>query len=203
VTRHHIVPATARDVGTLTEVIAEAFHGLAPSRWLIPSPVTRRQVFPGYFRLIVRHAMATGVVHTNAARTATALWLPVGESGPTAPAGYGAKLAEVTGPHAERFAAFDAALERHHPAGRAHHHLAILAVHPGQQRQGTGTALLAAYHTLLDDAGMPAYLEASGPGTRALYLRHGYRDHGEPIRLPGGPLMFPMWRWPAGALSGR
>ena len=29
---------------------------------------------------------------------------------------------------------------------------------------------------------------------RGLYLRHGYEDHGEPIRLPDGPEMYPMWR---------
>jgi hypothetical protein len=37
-------------------------------------------------------------------------------------------------PWTERFLAFDEALDRHHPAGLPHHHLAILAVRPGRQR---------------------------------------------------------------------
>jgi len=60
--------------------------------------------------------------------------------------------------------------------------------------QGIGTALLHAGHSTLDDEGVAAYLEASSPRSRLLYLAHGYTDHGPPIQLPGGPPMHPMWR---------
>lgn len=69
-----------------------------------------------------------------------------------------------------------------------------MAVRPDWQGTGTGTALLEAHHRILDAAGLPAYLEASGPDTRQVYLRRGYADHGRPIRLPDGPLMYPMLR---------
>ena len=139
--------------------------------------------------------MASGVVHTTPGRTAAALWLPVGQDGPGQPPGYGDRLAAATRPWTGQFLAFDAALERHHPAGVAHHHLAILAVRPDIQGQGIGTALLRAYHAMLDhDGGTPAYLEASDLRTRQLYLAHGYTGHGPPIHLPGGPRMYPMWR---------
>jgi GNAT superfamily N-acetyltransferase len=69
-----------------------------------------------------------------------------------------------------------------------------LAVHPHHQRQGLGSALLRAHHATLDQAGLPAYLEASGTRGRALSLRHGYTDTGRPVQLPGGPAMYPMWR---------
>ena len=91
---------------------------------------------------------------------------------------------------------FDAALDQHHPAG-------IPAPPPGAARrparsqgQGTGTALLDAYHQILDHTGTPAYLEAADLRTRGVYLRRGYADHGRPIRLPDGPLMYPMMREP-------
>jgi GNAT superfamily N-acetyltransferase len=76
-------------------------------------------------------------------------------------------------------------------------HLAILAVRPGWQGQGTGTVLLGSYHQALDRDRTPAYLEASDLRTRRLYLRHGYADHGPPIELLGGPLMYPIWRQPS------
>ena len=101
-----------------------------------------------------------------------------------------------TSPYTDRFRGFDKALERHHPAGTPHHHLAILAVRPDRQGQGIGTALLHAHHATLDHAGMSAYLEASDLRTRRLYLAHGYTDHGPPIHLAGGPLMHPLWRNP-------
>ena len=87
-------------------------------------------------------------------------------------------------------------LDRHHPAGTFHHHLAILAVRPDRQGQGIGTALLHAHHAVLEDQGIPAYLEASDERTRRLYLAHGYTDRGSPIELADGVRMYPMWREP-------
>jgi GNAT superfamily N-acetyltransferase len=202
-----VVRAGAADLDILSQVIAEAFHDLAPTRWLIDDPAARREIFPGYFRILAEHALAAGVIHTTPGRTAAALWIPVSADGPAPPLDYGARLAAATSPWTGRFLAFDAALDRHHPIGVPHHHLAILAVSPQRQGQGTGTALLRAYHQFLDhDAGVPAYLEASDLRTRQIYLRYGgYTDHGPPIQLPGdGPLMYPLWREcrPAAATAG-
>ncbi len=190
----NVVPAGAADLDTLSQVIAGAFHDLAPSRWLIEDPAARREIFPGYFRIYVEHAMASGVVHTTPDRTAAALWIPVGEDGPAQPLDYDARLAVATRPWTGRFLAFDAALDQHHPAGISHHHLAMLAVSPQRQGQGTGTALLHAYHAMLEKADVPSYLEASDLRTRQFYLRNGYTDHGRPIHLPDGPLMYPLVR---------
>lgn len=190
-----IVTAGEADLDVIGQVIAEAFHDLPPSRWLIPDDAARRAVFPGYFRLLAAWALQAGVVQTTIGRTAAALWIPVGAAGLEEPADYAGRLAAVTGPWAGRFAAFDAALAARHPVGVAHHHLAILAVRPDRQGQGTGAALLRSYHRELDrDPATPAYLEAAGEHTRRVYLHRGYADHGPPIRLPDGPQMFPMWR---------
>jgi hypothetical protein len=123
--------ADETDVDALSQVIAEAFFDLPPSRWLVEDPAARRAIFPAYFRLYVEHAMAAGLVHTTPDRDAVALWLPAGPGAPGPPDGYSARLAALTGPLAGRFEAFDAALEAHHPAadgrgtpGRRHPHLA-------------------------------------------------------------------------------
>ena len=103
-------------------------------------------------------------------------------------------LAALTGPHLGNFLAFDEQLDRHHPAGTFHEHL---AVRPDRQHQGIGTALLTAHHAALDSQGIPAYLEASDERTRRLYPAHGYVLRPDaPIRLPDGPEMWPMWREP-------
>jgi GNAT superfamily N-acetyltransferase len=192
-----VTTASPADASTLSQVIADAFHDLPPARWLIPADASRRTVFPGYFRILVDHALATGTVYTIPARLAAALWLPVGTDAPGQPgADYPARMTEATGPYAPRFTAFDTALDTHHPTGTPHHYLAILAVHPAVQGQGIGTALLHAHHTLLDRDGTPAYLEASAPRTCAFYTRHGYLPQpNAPFYLPGnGPPLFPMWR---------
>ena len=181
--------------GALSQVIADAFGDLPQSQWLIPDPAARREILPGYFRILVEHALATGTVHTTADRSAAALWIPISAEGATQPRDYAARLAEVTGPWASRFTAFDATLERNHPASFAHHHLAILAVHPTRQGQGTGSALLRAYHQVLDQGlNLPAYLEAAHWRTRQLYRRHGYLPSGLFYLPDGGPPFFPMAR---------
>lgn len=195
-TARMVTDAGPADVDLLSQVIADAFCDLDVSQWLIPDPDARRRVFPAYWRIFVEHAMDTGHVHTTPDRTAVALWLPVAADGPRPPEHYGTRLEAATGPWAGRFAILDDAFEEHHLVGVPHSHLTVLAVRPERQRKGIGTALLQARHMVLDDSGIPAYLEASGSDTRDLYLRHGYVDTGGPIWLPDGPAMYPMIRAP-------
>ena len=193
-----IITAGPADLDTLSDVIAEAFCDLPPSQWLIPGRDARRQVFPACFRIHLDHALASGIICTTPHRDAAALWIPVIGDPPAPAPGYASRLHAAATRWTSRFIAFDTALEHHHPAGSPHHHLAILAVRPGRQGHGTGTALLAHYHQVLDQAGLAAYLEASSERTRDLYLKHGYTPRPEgPFNLPdGGPPMWPLWREP-------
>lgn len=188
-----ITCAGAADLDKLATLITSAFLDLPPSRWLVDDEAERRRIFPGYFRLYLDHAYIHGQIHVTSGLDAVALWLP---SGKPPPDGYPGRLAAVTAPWTERFVQFDAELDARHPTEPQHQHLAILAVDPGRQDQGLGTALLMAHHRTLDHAGQPSYLEASSERSRELYLRHGYADHGPAITLPGGPPMYPMLRTP-------
>jgi hypothetical protein len=105
-----VIRAEARDVAVVSGVIAEAFAELAPSRWLIPRADWRREILPGYFRLLLEHALASGIVETTPGRTAAALWLPGGPGAAGPPEGYRERLAVVTDSWASRFAVFDATL---------------------------------------------------------------------------------------------
>lgn len=192
---HEIVTADDGDVEVLSQLIALSFRSLDPSVWLIPDTAERARLLPGYFQLIVADALARGHVDTTPDRTAVALWFPVGEDVPAGPSGYEAGLPGAVGPWLEQFRTFDKHLAARHPAGR-HDHLAILAVLPTRQRRGWGGELLAGHHKRLDwsDPPVAAYLEASDAQTRQFYLARGYADHGDPIRLPHGPAMYPMLR---------
>lgn len=204
---HPVEPADTGDAEALTYVIVDAFFGLEVSQWLVPVPRTRRPIFLDYFRIYVDHALAAGVVLTTPHRDAAALWLPVGADGPIGPPeGYQEQLAAITGEHLAQFEALDEQFDQHHPKGTPHEHLAILAVRPDRQRLGIGAALLNERHAILDRDGTPAYLEASDLAKRDIYLAHDYEDLGEPIQLPDGPSMYPMWREPQGgteAVGGR
>jgi GNAT superfamily N-acetyltransferase len=183
------------DVERIADVIAEAFHGLPPSRWLVPEADERAAILPRYFRLLLDHAVAHGEVQTVTGLAAAAVWFDETGGAAPEPAGYAARLDEICGRWADRFHVLDALLAAHRPA-RPHHHLAFLATQPGYQRGGLGTALLAHQHRHLDRYAIPAYLEAASGASRELYLRLGYADLGPAITLPGGPQLWPMWRRP-------
>lgn len=195
--QHQVVTAGEGDAGALSQVIAGAFHDLPQSGWLIPDPDARRLIFPGYFRLLTELAMTTGTVHTTTDHAGVALWSHVGSGVSSQPEDYAARLADVTGQWSSRFTTFDAVLGRHHPCGRSYDLLAILAVRPGRQGQGVGSALLRAYHQIIDRGeGTLAYLDAAGPRSRQLYRRHGYLPCGVFYLPEDGPAMYPMARPP-------
>lgn len=193
-----IVTPSDEDAKHVAGLIATAFDPLDAARWQIGDDNLRRALFPGMFMGYVEHALAEGSVEITADLSAAALWLV--ETGqekpaPLPPAGH---LATALGAWAENVHAFDLALHAVEPNGTPFEKLAILAVRPGRQGQGLGSALLAYHLAGLDRRLVPAYLEASNKGSRELYQRFGFEDLGGPIKLPGGVSMYPMWREPAG-----
>jgi hypothetical protein len=83
-------------------------------------------------------------------------------------------------------------------AGVPYRYLAILAVLPGRPGRGIGSVLLVAHHGTLDDAGEPGYAAAVSMRGRDFCLRHGCPHlPGGPLRVPHGPLIWPMRREPA------
>lgn len=185
----------AADTRWVAERIAEAFLVLPATRWLVPDEAKREAVFADNFEILVDHAMRHGLVFGTADRDAVAVWFPqVGDESP-APVDYDDRLAAACGEWTPRFQHLDELFAANHPHPD-HHHLALLAVRPGRQGQGLGTALLRHHHAWLDAHGVPGYLEASSEAGRDLYARHGYRLR-EVFRLPDGTPFYPMWREPA------
>ena len=94
-------------------------------------------------------------------------------------------------------------MEGRHPRRPPHWYLAIMGVDPQWQGRGIGSKLMRPALEVLDAEGMPAYLEASTPRSRALYERHGFAVTGE-FNLPsGGPTLWQMWRDPARGRAAR
>lgn len=192
-----IYRAVATSADWISRLIGKAFQPLQAACWLVPDPDRRARILPANFRIHVEHALLVGRVHVTADRSAAAVWFPRDSDQPLPePVNYQQRLAAACGEATERFRQLDELFDRHHPT-KPHHHLALLGVHPDRQRQGLGSALLRHYHAGLDAKGVAAYLEASSPESRDLYLRHGYEVMGGAFRLPDGTPMWPMWRPPA------
>jgi ribosomal protein S18 acetylase RimI-like enzyme len=171
-------------------IIADAFQHLDVAKWLVPDPEQRRSVVERNMLIWTTHAIKHGLISLTADETGVAVWFPTAEPVP-APDDYDEKLVGACGQWTDQFRRLDDTFEVHHPHGEPHHHLAFLAVRPGHQGEGIGTALLHYHHEMYPDVAM--YLEASSRTSRALYLRHGYLDRGR-FTLPDGPPLWAMWR---------
>ena len=83
-----------------------------------------------------------------------------------------------------------------HPE-ESHWYLAAVSVVPEARGRGLGQVLLAPVLDMLDDEGVPAYLESSNTRNVPFYERLGFETQHQ-IRLPdGGPVMTTMWRPPS------
>lgn len=194
-TTHRVRRAKDGEAQPLAAIIAAAFHDLDISAWLVPDPDRRARILPAHFALFTQHALTHGTVHTTDDYAGVAVWLP--SAAPDID-DFDTRNAAICGQHTANFDDLGACFTDNHPHDQAHHYLQLLAVAPKHQNRGLGSALMTPQHDHADAARMPAYLEAASPRCRELYLRHGYRDRGEPIRpRAGAPCLYPMWRDPA------
>lgn len=174
----------AADTGrsAVLAVLIEAFADDPLVRWLFPEPAERAHHLAAFHGPLVR----AGESYLAGRDEGAAVWLTVPEGsvegGPAVPSA--------------RLRAVGEALARRHPRHVAHLYLPCMGVVAARRGAGLGSALLR--HRLDRAAGLPAYLEASSPRSRALYLRHGFTDLGEPVRAADSPPLWPMWREPEG-----
>lgn len=183
--------AAPEDAPQVARLIATAFAPLAAVNWLLPEPSVRPQIMTADFLILVEHALKHGHVDVIDQSRAAAVWFDRTVEVPE-PEDYDRRLTGACGEWTDRFRVLDELFEENHPE-EPHHHLALLAVDPARQGGGLGSALLRHHHAALDGAGTAAYLEASSPASRDLYLRHGYELR-ETFALPDGTEFWPMWR---------
>ncbi|HEY2791423.1 MAG TPA: GNAT family N-acetyltransferase [Micromonosporaceae bacterium] len=187
--------AQAAEAERLGGLIADEFQHLPVAAELSPEPGPRRAAMSGQFAMLTAHGIAYGdvdVIDDAGEPVAVAVWLPPDEIPDIED--YDERLAAICGPLLGRFQELDGLMHDSHPAGPPHAYLAFLAVRQAYQNRGLGSRLLVAHHAALDEAGTPAYLEASSPRSRALYARHGFADYAPPYGLDGGEHFWPMWR---------
>ncbi|MFC4535397.1 GNAT family N-acetyltransferase [Sphaerisporangium dianthi] len=190
------------DPAAAGEIIAGAFSHDAISRWLIPPPEDPLPIQRRFFTMHAEHALDHGDIYginEDGRLAGVAVWFA--SPFPDIP-GQEERVASIAGEHAGRYGILGEQMDKLHPH-EPHHYLAFIALVGGRTGRGLGSLLLEEHHRVLDAQGIPAYLEASSEASRRLYVRHGYVDMPEPLRLPDGPVMYPMWRAPLPATGGR
>lgn len=175
--------AQGAEVATVVDVLTGAFTDDPLVGWLFPDPAERGRLQGRFYRYQVTAPGAEAYLTESS--TAASLWMATSSSG-----GEDVDLEATFGEAGARLGALGEALAPRHPE-EPHLYLVCMGVVSGRRGGGLGSALL---RDRLDRATVPAYLEASSPRSRALYLRHGFEDLGAPVQVADSPPLWPMWR---------
>ncbi|MET9700581.1 GNAT family N-acetyltransferase [Streptomyces sp. NPDC006529] len=186
-------PADRDEVAGLLDA---AFFDDPVSTWVFPDPEHRRAVHADFLGVFVDVALAEGRIDRAADGSAAALWLRVPAGEPEGEDEVPARMREAADPDNERCELVGRLMGEVHPTAEEHEYLLMIAVAPGRQGEGLGSELIRPVLERCDRDGVPAYLEASSERSMRLYERLGWEFTGTPVRLPDGPLMWPMWRKP-------
>jgi ribosomal protein S18 acetylase RimI-like enzyme len=187
----HPIQTTDRD--RLSATLVAAFAADPFIRWTFPDAATYLTAFPALVDAVGGLAFAAGTADQVGDHAGGALWVSPGT--PLDADAIGALVASTV--PSERLPELGTFLEQvgeHHPE-EPHWYLPFVGVDPTSQGHGLGSALLRYGLARADRDRLPAYLEASSPGNRALYERHGFVTTGE-IRTTTSPPLWPMWRQP-------
>ncbi|MGO9456012.1 MAG: GNAT family N-acetyltransferase [Acidimicrobiales bacterium] len=191
-------PAVTADVDELARVLARAFFDDPVAVHLLPSARRRPAGLRAFFGVqLRRQILPLGGGFTTDDLAGAALWTPPG-SPPTRLLAALAALVPVApyvaGRHLGRTLRGLGTIGAIHPT-EPHWYLAALGTDPDRQGRGVGSALLGPVLTRCDEDGLRAYLESSKARNVPFYRRHGFEVTGE-VRLPGGPVVWTMWRDP-------
>ncbi len=195
--------ATSEDLPVLADVLARAFVddpmfvALAPHDDRMQDRL--RSMFTGVLKY-VSHDLSDTL--TTADRDGVAVWNPPGYKGPRGLDGLRMlpHMAGLTGwRRIQRMMSALNQLDRRHAhlVPEPHWYLLALAVAPGRQGRGIGSALMRPMLERCDLDGLPAYLETATPRNLPLYERHGFAIVAEvSLGKPGVPVWL-MRREPA------
>ncbi len=193
---HDVRTATAVAIEPMSRTLARAFADDPLTNWLFPDQDARRRKLPPFFRALLRATLPFGAVYSAGEHESVAMWNPPG----TFPLGWrtdarvGLTTARLVGPRIASCARGLLYFAGHHPKER-HWYLQMLGTDPDFQGRGSGSAVIAPVLERCDREGDRVYLESSKERNIPFYARHGFEVTGE-IQVPGGPVVWPMWREP-------
>ena len=190
---------TARDVEIprVVEILADSFYWDPTWSWAFPDPLLRRAQLSQWWNYYLRGARAhqDSVWLTKNAESAS-VWFPPGarEFPAELEADVEPLFIDLVGKQqAGRIMQLMQGFEEMRPMGEPHYYLSLLGTHTDHRGHGTGFSLLADNLIWVDQARMPAYLEASNPANIPLYQRYGFEQVGE-FAVAEGPTVTTMWR---------
>ena len=183
--------ATAEDLHTILDVLADAFEEDPVMQWVTP-----KASYPRYaFELTVPFCLGHGHTYVAADGSGAASWLPPGVrlASPVSPSVVWHGLREYGPTSLLRGLATLLQTQNRHPNEDYYYLLTIGALRSARGR-GVGSALMREGLLRCDAAHMPAYLESSSESNVPFYRKHGFEVVDELHLAMNGPTLWLMWR---------
>jgi GNAT superfamily N-acetyltransferase len=192
---HQVVEVTDERVRGAAQAAADGFVDNEIWVWMLGSEERCRRMLPRHYRAMIRRVyMPRRAAWTTPDTKGTALWFPPG----TLNLSWRERFTELVSllpgilPALGRAGRWEELIRKHHPR-EPHWYLQTLAVEPGSQRSGYGSALMQPGLDRADAEGMPCYLETQRESNIPFYERYGFELTGE-VSLHDSPPLWLMWR---------
>lgn len=188
--------ATADDVATAATIAAEGFFADPLMQWVFPDATTRLEYLRPAFTGLATSFLDDRSVLQLCDDACVTMWRGPDFDWTPTPPGEDANESPYPPDVQERFRILGELMAIAHPHDRVHWYLNVIATLPSRQGQGLGATTLQPMIDRCDKEQVPAYLESSNPRNMTLYRRCGFEDINDPIQMPDGPALYPMWREP-------
>ncbi len=188
---------TASDLPEVAEALAWSFYDDPIFSWIVPDDAGRVGKLDRGFDLFARRVwLPHDEAYTTDRLIGAAFWMPprTWHLGLLAQLRLLPMMAVITRRDLPRLLRVLNAIEAKHPHDD-HYYLPLVGIAPEWQGRGFGSALLRPMVERCDRDGVPAYLEATSPRSRALYERQGFAVV-EELRVKDSPPLWRMWRTP-------
>jgi GNAT superfamily N-acetyltransferase len=187
--------AERQDLEGLTHLLTEAFRADPLWRWAFPDD----DGLEAWWRFYIASALRYPWVWIAGDFAAASVWIPPGGEELTAEEERRTEplLRELVGDRAPDVLELLDRFESTHPRVEPHYYLSLLGTADRHRGRGVGMALLTENLRLVDEEGVPAYLESSNPANDRRYESVGFRRAGAFTTPDDARTVTTMWRAPS------
>jgi len=187
-----IRPLTAPDIEKAAALLANAYDKDIFFKWCVPQDEDRLKIVADYYKIYLRSkgCVAHAAVGANEEILGATVWLPH-----DADAGMYEEIEKAAGIYAPNFAAVADKSHANEPTEHPFYQLVGFGVSEKAQGRGIGQGLLKYHLDLLDERGIPTYLEASTPFYGGgVYGKFGYAPFGKLMHFTDEAILYPLYR---------
>ena len=185
-------PIKPDEIGKVADLLSTEYYNDEFFIWSVPNDDERHKIVADYYKIYLGAAGCVAHVAESPGMgiVGASVWLPHDVD-----IGMYEEIDKVVGEYAPQFRAVSDRSHDSEPPMEPFYQLVGFGVLSKMRGQSVGTALLMYHLDILDEAGIPTYLEASTPyAGGGVYGRFGYQPVGELMVFADTAVLYPLWR---------